>query len=110
MLGRAAEPQARAGDSAGQPRPSTCAALPHGGTSAGTPGIRPPAGRSIRSTGEAFEATVSSQDRARDYLTVGAGILVDLGGPIDVVLDYAGDFFGDGYAAHYGKVSLGWKF
>lgn len=67
-------------------------------------------GRSIRSTGAAFEVTVPGQNRERDYLTVGAGVLVELGRRLQLLLDYEGDFLSDGYVAHYGKATLGWKF
>jgi outer membrane autotransporter protein len=66
-------------------------------------------GKSIRSTGEGFEATVSAQDRKRDYLAVGAGVLVEISQRLHVLLDYEGDFLSDGFAAHYGKISLGWR-
>jgi outer membrane autotransporter protein len=67
-------------------------------------------GRSIRSTGQAFEVTVPGQARARDSMTVGAGLLLEFGRSLQLLLDYEGSFLDDGYAAHYGKVSLGWKF
>ena len=67
-------------------------------------------GRSIRSTGAGFEVTVPGQNRERDYLTVGAGVLVEIGSRLQLLLDYEGDFLSDGFVAHYGKVSLGWRF
>lgn len=67
-------------------------------------------GSTIRSTGAGFEVTVPGQDRERDYMTVGAGVLVEIGARLHVLLDYEGDFLDDGFAAHYGKVSVGWRF
>jgi len=67
-------------------------------------------GRSIRSTGTGFEVTVPGQSRDRDYLTVGAGVLLEIGSRLQLLLDYEGDFLSDGFSAHYGKVSLGWRF
>lgn len=67
-------------------------------------------GRSIRRTGTGYEVTVPGQDRARDSMSVGAGVLMEIGDQLRLLLDYEGNFLGDGYAAHYGKASLGWKF
>lgn len=67
-------------------------------------------GRSIRSTGAGYEVTVPGQDRERDYLTVGAGVLVEIGRSLHLLLDYEGNLLSDGYLAHFGKVTLGWSF
>jgi outer membrane autotransporter protein len=67
-------------------------------------------GNSVRSTGAGFSARVSGQDRERDYFTVGAGVLAQIGRRSHLLLDYEGNLLDGGYAAHYGKVSLGWRF
>ncbi|MCE9520483.1 MAG: autotransporter outer membrane beta-barrel domain-containing protein, partial [Verrucomicrobia bacterium] len=67
-------------------------------------------GRTIRNTGAGYEVTVPGQDRTQDSMIVGAGVLMEIGGSLHLLLDYEGNFLSDGFAAHYGKVSLGWKF
>lgn len=67
-------------------------------------------GRSIRSAGGDFEVTVPGYDRQKDFLTAGAGLYVEVGRHFNILLDYEGVFLDSGYSAHYGKVSLGWKF
>jgi hypothetical protein len=67
-------------------------------------------GSSVRSTGAGFDVRVSGQDRETDYLTVGAGVLAQIGPRFHVLLDYQGDLLDGGYTAHYGKISLGWSF
>jgi uncharacterized protein YhjY with autotransporter beta-barrel domain len=67
-------------------------------------------GSSVRSTGRGFSARVSGQDRERDYFTVGAGVLAQMGRRFHLLLDYEGNLLDGGYAAHFGKISLGWRF
>lgn len=67
-------------------------------------------GTTIRSLGGGFNVTVPGYDRQKDYLTAGAGVLVEMGHRMTMLLDYEGYFFDQGYAAHFGKVSLHWKF
>lgn len=67
-------------------------------------------GTSIRSTGAGFNAIVQGQDRERDYMTVGAGVLIELGRRFHVLLDYEGLLLADGYSAHFGKLAVGWRF
>lgn len=67
-------------------------------------------GNTIKSTGGGFESTVPGYSRGSDYMTAGAGALVQVGQRLDVMLDYQGDFFAGGYSAHFGKISLTWRF
>ncbi len=67
-------------------------------------------GNTIRSTGEGFKITVSSDDRRRDYMTLGAGVLVEFSSQCRVLLDYEGNFQGEDYRAHFAKLSLGFTF
>ncbi|MEZ0274215.1 MAG: autotransporter outer membrane beta-barrel domain-containing protein [Roseimicrobium sp.] len=67
-------------------------------------------GNTIRSLGWSFNVTVPGYDRQKDYLTAGAGVLVEIGRRTTMLLDYEGYYFDQGYAAHFGKVSLNWKF
>lgn len=67
-------------------------------------------GTSVRSTGAGFNAIVQGQDRERDYMTVGAGVLIEFGRRFHVLLDYEGLLLADGYSAHFGKLAVGWRF
>ncbi|HEY2572527.1 MAG TPA: autotransporter outer membrane beta-barrel domain-containing protein, partial [Verrucomicrobiaceae bacterium] len=67
-------------------------------------------GSSVRNTGTPFAATVAGENRERDYMTVGAGVMLEMGRHLNLLFDYEGDFLGRGFVAHYGKVSLGWNF
>lgn len=67
-------------------------------------------GNSIRSAGGSFSSTVASPGRAMDYLTAGAAVVIEVGTRFDVVLDYQGQFFAEGFTAHYAGIKLGYKF
>lgn len=67
-------------------------------------------GTTVRNTGAGFKAVVPGQDRERDSLSLGAGVLIEFGMRFHMLLDYEGLLLADGYSAHFAKLSLGWKF
>ena len=66
-------------------------------------------GSFIRSTGARFEATLDGHGRGRDYFVFGGGVLIEIGAQLHLLLDYEG-IIENGYAAHYAKLSLGYRF
>ncbi|CAN5782147.1 hypothetical protein BH11VER1_BH11VER1_22820 [soil metagenome] len=67
-------------------------------------------GNSIRSAGGSFSSTVTAPGRAQDYLTAGAALMVEVGTRFNVILDYQGSFFAEGFTAHTAGIKLGYKF
>ena len=67
-------------------------------------------GTTVRNTGAGFNAVVPGQDRERDSLSLGAGLLIEFGERLHLLLDYEGLLLTNGYSAHFAKLSLGWKF
>ncbi|CAN5167508.1 hypothetical protein BH11PAT4_BH11PAT4_8960 [soil metagenome] len=67
-------------------------------------------GNSIRSAGGSFSSTVTSPGRAQDYMTAGAALMVEIGTRFNVILDYQGAFFAEGFTAHTAGIKIGYKF